>query len=298
MIARRTFALGCLALPLAPAPATAAPLRVVASFSILADLVRRVGGERVAVTSLIGPDADAHGFEPSPADAGRVAGAGLVVVNGLGLEGWIDRLVKASGRAAPPLVVASRGVTPIGEGGQASHGHDADPHAFQSVANARLYVATIRDALVAADPDGRDAYAANATAYLAELAALEAEIREGLARIPPARRRIITSHDAFAYFAAAYGIRLIAPRGVSSDSDVSARDVARIVRQIRAETIPALFLENVSDPRLLEQIARESGARIGGKLYSDALSKPEGPAASYVALMRANLGTLVAALRE
>lgn len=300
MIARRLLALCLLGLTLASGKAAAAPMPVVASFSILADLVRRVGGDRVEVTSLVGPDADAHGFEPSPADAGRVAGARLVVVNGLGLDGWIDRLVKAGGRSAPTLVVASRGVAAMADPGQPGHGHGhgMDPHAFQSVANARLYVATIRDALAAADPDGRDAYAANAAAYLAELATLEAEIRRELGRIPAGRRRVITSHDAFGYYAAAYGLRFIAPRGVSTDSDVSARDVARIVRQIRAEKVPAVFLENVSDPRLLEQIARESGARLGGRLYSDALSQPDGPAGSYVALMRANLRTLVAALGE
>jgi zinc/manganese transport system substrate-binding protein len=287
-----------------PAPPTE-KLAAVASFSVLADLVREIGGDRVEVTSLIGPDTDAHGFQPSPADAGRLARARLVVVNGLGFEGWMTRLVKASGTKAA-TVTASRGVKPIAEAGGHSHGHghghahgnDADPHAFQNIANVRLYVANIRDGLAAADPGGRATFEANATRYLGELDKLESEVRAEIGRILPARRRVITDHDAFAYFAAAYGLTFVAPRGVARESDVSARDVARIVRQVRAEKIPALFLENVADARLIEQIARESGARIGGKLYSDALSGPDGPAPTYAALMRHNARTLAAALAE
>lgn len=292
-------ALAAFALPVSvtgAAWAQADRMAVVASFTILADLAREVGGERVAVTALIGPNADAHGFEPSPADAGRLAAARVVLVNGLGFEGWIDRLVKASGTKGA-VVVASRGVKVRREEGH-DHGPGLDPHAFQDVANAKLYVVAIRDALAAADPAGRAVYETNAAAYLVTLDGLDREVREGIARIPPPRRRLITSHDAFAYFAAAYRIRFLALRGVSTADDISARDVARIVRQIKAEKIPAVFLENVSDPRLMEQIARESGARVGGRLYSDALSEPGGPAATYVAMVRANLQALVAALGD
>jgi len=303
---RETLLLGAL-LPIAPARAQTAPpaekLPVMASFSILADFVREIGGERVEAGSLIGPDADAHGFEPSPADAGRLAKARLVVVNGLGFEGWMGRLVAASGTKAA-VVKATTGVAAIeaeehdhGHGHAHAHGHH-DPHAFQSVANAKIYVANIRDALIAADPAGRAVYEANADRYLAGLTKLDAEVRAELGRIPKARRRVITDHDAFAYYAKAYDLAFIAPRGVAKESDVSARDLARIVRQIRAEKIPALFFENVADPRLVEQIARESGAKIGGKLYSDALSKPDGPAPTYLALMRHNARTLAAALAE
>lgn len=277
--------------PARPQPAPAAPMPVVATFSILADLVRQVGGERVLVASLVGPERDAHGFEPSPADAARIAAARLVVANGLGLEGWIDRLAKTAGGRAG-IVTASRGVAPIAAAG------GGDPHAFQDVANAKLYVANIRDALAAADPAGAEVFAANGARYLAELDRLEAEIRAGIGRIPAARRRVITSHDAFAYFAAAYGLGFVAPRRVANQADISARDVAGIVRQVRAEKIPAVFLENVSDARLMDRIARESGARIGGRLYADALSEPDGPAASYAALMRHNLRTLSAALAD
>lgn len=309
-LTRRDALLLCALVGIAPARAqTAAPsdkLPVMASFSILADFVRQVGGDGVEVGSLIGPDADAHGFEPSPADAGRLARARLVIVNGLGFEGWMGRLVVASGTKAT-VVKATTGIQAIeeadhghghGHGHDHGHSHGSDPHAFQSIPNARVYVTNIRDALIAADPAGKQTYGANAERYLSELKTLDEEVRAELGRIPKARRRVITDHDAFAYYGKAYGLAFVAPRGVAKESDVSARDLARIVRQIKAEKIPALFFENVSDPRLIEQIARESGARIGGKLYSDALSGPDGPAPSYAALMRHNAKTLAAALAE
>ncbi|MEE8626647.1 MULTISPECIES: metal ABC transporter substrate-binding protein [Methylobacterium] len=283
-------------------PGKAEPTRVVATFSILGDLVRQVGGERVAVTTLVGPNGDAHSFVPAPADAQAVAAARLVVVNGLGFEGWIDRLIKASGTKAT-VVVAARGVVPIeeDEGAQDhSHAHDhaVDPHAWQNVANAKRYVAAIRDGLSAADPAGKAVYAANATAYLAQLDALDAEIRTALTAIPEARRRIVTTHDAFGYFAKAYGLRFLAPQGVSSQSEATARDVAAIVRQVRRDRIPAVFLENVSDPRLMQQVARESGAKAGGRVFSDALSEPGGPATTYLDMMRHNVREFVAALKK
>ncbi len=274
-------------------------VKVVASFSILADLVRKVGGDRVEATALVGRNKDAHAFEPSPADSRRLADARLVVVNGLGLEGWLDRLVRASGSKAP-VVVASAGVQPrAGELDETRFGRDragVDPHAWQSVANARRYVANIRDALIEVDPAGKGTYAANAEMYLAKLNALEQEIRTTLAGIPPDRRRVITSHDAFGYFAEAYGIVFLAPEGLSTDAEPSARAVARIIRQIESARVEALFLENVVDPRLLQQIARETGARIGDTLYSDALTGPDGPAPNYIELMRHNLRALAAAM--
>jgi zinc/manganese transport system substrate-binding protein len=286
-----------------PAAAGDGPIRALASFSILGDLVRQVGGPHVAVTTLVGPDSDTHGFSPSPADARKAAQADIVFVNGLGLEGWLDRLVRVSAPRAP-VVVVSRGVVPIAARDEHDHGDGAgdhgdaaaDPHAWQSIANVRTYVANIADGLAGIDPAHAAAYRGAAAAYLAELDALDREVRAALDRIPPENRRIITTHDAFGYFAAAYGLRFIAPQGVATDSEASPRDVAAIIRQIRRDHVPAVFLENVSDPRQMEQIARESGARIGGKVYSDALSGPDGPAATYLDLMRANVRAFSAAL--
>lgn len=272
-------------------------LPVVASFSILADFVREVGGERVALTTLVGPDGDAHVYSPSPADAKAMAAASLVVVNGLKFEGWLTRLLKSSGTKAK-LATATEGVTPLkmqddGHG----HGHGGeDPHAWQSVSNAKVYVANILKALSAADPTGKAIYEANAAAYLGRLDALEAEIKTAVARIPADRRKAITSHDAFAYFAKAYGIAFVAPQGVSTEAEASARDVGRIIRQVKAQKVPAVFLENISNPRLAEQIARESGARIGGRLYSDALSGSDGPAGTYIAMMKHNISQIEKAL--
>jgi zinc/manganese transport system substrate-binding protein len=267
-------------------------IRVVASFSILADLVRNIGGERVVVRSLVGPGGDAHAYQPTPADAKALREAALVVVNGLGFEGWIDRLVKTS-KTFAPVVVATEGITPRRD----ADPHDGtDPHAWQSVANVRTYVANIRDGLVGIDPGAADAYRAAADAYLAELAALEAEVVASVGTIPADRRKIITTHDAFGYFGAAYGLELVAPEGVATEAEPSARDVARIIRQITTEKIPAVFMENVTDPRTIGRIASESGARVGGTLFSDALSPAGGPASTYLDMMRHNAKSLAAAL--
>src|SRR5262249_1316831 len=224
----------------------------------------------------------------------KVANAKIVIANGLGFEGWLGRLVRASGGRAT-LVVAARGVAPL----KAEHGDDsADPHAWQSVPNAKVYVANIRDALIAADPAGRSAYAASAAAYLAALDALDQEVRAAIAKIPPERRQVVSTHDAFGYFEQAYGIDFVAPLGVSTDAEPSARDVANIIRQIKAQKVPALFLENVVDPRLVQTLAKETGARIGGKLYSAALAETGGEAPTYLAMMRPNVGQIVAALRR
>ena len=274
---------------------TPSKLPVVATFSILADFARNVGGDRIDVAALVGPDGDTHVYQPKPADAEKLSAARLIVVNGLGLEGWIDRLIKASGAKAP-VIVATMSINPqkMREEGRIG----LDPHAWQSIANAKIYVANIRDGLIAADPGGEAAYRANAEHYLGKLDALEKEVLAEIAKIPPARRQIITTHDAFGYFGTAYGFRFIAPEGVSTETEASARDVAKIIRQIEAEKIPAVFLENVTDPRLARNIAAESGATIGGTLYSDALSPPNGPASTYIDMMRNNVRELSAALAK
>jgi zinc/manganese transport system substrate-binding protein len=283
-----------LAAMLVAAPARADDkLKAVASISIIGDMVKNVGGDRVEVVTLVGPNSDAHVFSPTPTDAKTLGAAKIVFVNGMGLEGWMTRLVTASGTKITP-VVTTTGVKPrqAEEGGH----HTVDPHAWQSVANAKLYVANIRDGLKKADPAGAAAYDANAKAYLDKLDALERAVRDTIGKIPPERRKIITTHDAFGYFGQAYGMQFIAPLGVSADSEPSARDIARIIAQIKRQNIPAVFMENISDPRMMQQVARETGARIGGTLYSDALSDGSGPAATYLDMMRNNIGEFAKAL--
>jgi zinc/manganese transport system substrate-binding protein len=275
-------------------------LKALASFSILADLVGNVGGTRVDVAMLVGPNGNAHVYAPSPADARRVADAKLVFVNGLGFEGWLDRLVKASASKAS-IIVASKGIKPREResGHDREHDHDhgrADPHAWQSVANVKIYVRNICDALLAADAGSKDVYESNLAAYAAKLDALDREARDTIGRIPNERRRVITSHNAFGYFQDAYGIEFTAPQGVSTEAEASAKDVAAIIRQIRTQKIAAVFLENVTDPRLVQQIANETGAKVGGVLYSDALTDATGDAPTYIDLIRHNLKQLAGAL--
>jgi zinc/manganese transport system substrate-binding protein len=293
---------GCLTLAASSLPVAAQNadrLKVVATFSILGDMVRNVGGERVEVATLVGPNGDAHVYSPTPADGRRLTEARIVFTNGLKFEGWIDRLVKSSGTKAVK-VEAAKGVKPLeSEDEGHGHGHDhggADPHAWQSIGNAKIYVANIRDALIAADEAGKATYEANAASYLKQLDEVEAEVKGLVAKIPPERRRIITSHDAFRYFEEAYGIDFVAPQGVSTESEASAKDVARIIQQIKREKIAAIFVENVSDARLMERIAKETGARIGSQVYSDALSEAGGPAGTYIDMMRHNIRAFSAAL--
>jgi zinc/manganese transport system substrate-binding protein len=266
-------------------------LNVVASFSILGDFVRNVGGDRVNVTTLVGPNADVHVYTPAPQDAKRVADAKLVFVNGLGLEGWLPRLVQSAGGKAA-IVVASSGIAPL------KRGSNADPHAWQAVANAKIYVANIRDALSAADTADAEAFRANAARYLGELDALDGEVKAAIAKIPPERRKVISTHDAFGYFAQAYGIQFIALLGVSTESEPSARDLADIIGEIKREKIPAVFLENMTDDRLIGRIAAETGAKVGGTLFSDALADEKGDSPTYIAMARHNIRALTSALER
>src|SRR5262245_3687369 len=272
-------------------------VKAVASFSILGDMVREVGGDRVEVVTLVGPDGDAHVYEPTPADAKNLAGSTILFVNGLGFEGWMDRLEKSSGFKGK-VVVASTGVKPrtMVEEEDGKPETITDPHAWQSLANGKLYVANIRDGLIAVDPDGKATYEANAAKYLDAIAKEETAVKTAIATLPKERRKIITSHDAFGYFGAAYGLEIIAPEGVSTESEASAQDVAKIIRQIKEQKIPAVFIENINDHRLLDQIARETDAKIGGALYSDALSEADGPVPTYLDMFRHNAGAIAAAL--
>jgi zinc/manganese transport system substrate-binding protein len=266
-----------------------ARLTVVASFSILGDFVRKVGGDAADVTTLVGPNGDAHVYAPAPQDAKKVADAKLLIVNGLGLEGWLPRLLQSSGSKAP-IVTASEGITPL------KLGSEADPHAWQAVDNAKIYVRNIRDALIQADPADADAFRKNAAGYLAELDALDQEVRAAIEKIPPARRRVICTHDAFGYFAMAYGIEFIAPIGVSTEDEPSARDVANIIGEIKRDKVPAVFLENITDNRLMRRIAEETGASVGGTLYSDSLTDEKGAAPTYIAMVKHNIKALISAL--
>ncbi len=287
---RRLIWFACLVLIATGIPARAGDrLNVVASFSILGDFVRNVGGDRVNVTTLVGPNSDVHVYSPAPADAKKIADAKLVIINGLGLEGWLPRLVQSAGSKAA-IVAATDGIAPL------KIGSDADPHAWQSVVNARIYVANIRDALGAAAPADAEFFRANAELYLAKLDVLDREVREAIAQIQQARRKVISTHDAFGYFAAAYGIEFIAPLGVSTESEASARDIAGIITQIRTLKIPAVFLENISDPRLIRRISAETGAKVGGTLYSDSLTGEKGDAPTYIDMVRHNIKTLTSAL--
>ncbi|HEV7637091.1 MAG TPA: metal ABC transporter substrate-binding protein [Bradyrhizobium sp.] len=280
----------CLSLTVSVLPAHAqGRLNVVASFSILGDFAKNVGGDRVSITMLVGPDGDVHVYTPAPSDAQKIAAAKLLVINGLGLEGWLPRLLQASGSKAP-IITATRGIAPL------KLGSDADPHAWQSVENAGIYVANIRDALISADPADAEIFRGNAQSYLAKLDALDREVRLAIAQIPAPRRKVISTHDAFGYFAAAYGIQFVAPLGVSTESEASARDIAGIITQIKTSKIPAVFLENISDPRLIRRISAETGARIGGTLYSDSLTGEKGDVPTYIDMVRHNIKVLTSAL--
>jgi zinc/manganese transport system substrate-binding protein len=279
----------CVLLLIASPLHAAEQLKVVASFSILADFVRNVGGDRINLTTLVGSDSDVHVYTPAPSDAKRIADAKLVVVNGLGLEGWLPRLVQSSGSKAQ-VVTVSAGIAPL------KLGSAADPHGWQSVPNAKIYVTGIANALAAADPDDAEFFRAQAKAYLEKLETLDREVREAVAKIPPERRKVISTHDAFGYFAAEYGVQFIAPLGVSTETEPSARDIATIIGQIKAQKIPAVFLENISDDRLIRRIAAETGSKVGGTLISDGLTGEKGPAPTYIDMVRHNIKALTSAL--
>lgn len=284
-------------------------LPVVASFSILGDIVRAVGGERVEVSTLVGPDQDAHVFEPTPADAKKVAQAKLLVSNGLGFDPWLGKLARSAGYQGAS-VVASAGVKTIhapeeeghGDHGKTgkheAHGHgDVDPHAFQDPTKVMAYARNIGAALAKADPAGAGAYRANAAAYQAQLAELDAWAKQQFAAIPGAKRKVITSHDAFGYLGARYGIAFLAPQGISTDSEASAKDVATLIRQIKKDRIKAVHIENMTNPRLLEQLGRDTNVTMGSALYADALSPAGGPGDTYLKLMRHNIAELAKSMR-
>jgi zinc/manganese transport system substrate-binding protein len=293
----RCLAAACLILawPTQNTAAITSPTRVVVSFSILEDIVRQIGAQDVAVTRLIGPDSDAHVFEPTPDQARLLAGAQLFIINGLGLEGWLTRLTR-SAQYRGPVIVATEGITPITTTEAGNTTPSPDPHAWQDARNAITYAENIARALASNDPAHADAYQRRFRQYKTELEALDRHVRDELGAIPLGKRRVITSHGAFAYYGKAYGVTFLAPEGVSTDSEPSAKTIADLIRQIRREGIKALFIENISDPRLVEELAREAGATLGPPLYSDALSRPTGPASTYIRMIEYNTTALKAGM--
>jgi len=302
------------------------PTRVVATFSILGDMAERIGGKHLAITTLVGPGGDAHVYQPTPAAARAVSEAEVLIVNGLEFEGWLDRLINASDFNGM-RVVATEGVEPIAfeddkdehteikhhddhgdehaedehhdsHGDEHAHRHDGafDPHAWMNLGNAIMYVDNITAALAQANPDNTATFYENRDAYVAEIQSLDAEIQKLMSGLPESRRTVVTSHDAFQYFGRNYGLTFLAPQGLSTDSEASAQDVARLIEQMRVESISAVFVENIADSRLLQQIANETGATIGGTLYPGALSGPDGSAPTYLDMMRHNATTLAQAL--
>lgn len=269
-------------------------LQVVTSFSILADMTHQVGGDHIQVTNMVGPDADAHTYEPTPDDAKALLNARLIIKNGLGFEPWLDRLVTSTETKAP-VVSASHGVIPrsLDEDGETI----PDPHAWHNLANIELYISNITKALIAADPANKTDYEHNSQAYLKKIYALLAEAKTKLGSLPVGNRKVVTSHDAFGYLGQAYGIDFMAPQGLSTEREPSAAEVAALITQIRQAKVKAVFMENIKDARLLKQIADESGARIGGTLYSDALAAT-GPASTFTGLFEYNLNTLYNALSK
>jgi len=282
----------------AGAQTNAPQVKAVATFSILGDVVRQVGGDRVDVFTLAGPGEDAHVFTPSPSHARTVADAAVVFSNGLGFEGWMTRLIRSSGYKGLHTVV-SQGVEAMKENRKHGHGHSHghhDPHAWQNPKNVMLYVGNITKGLCEVDAQGCDSYQANARAYTERLRELDREVHAAWNGVAAGRRKVITSHDAFAYYGQAYGVQFLSPQGVSTEAEASARGVARLIRQIKAENIRALFVENISDPRLIEQIARETGIQSSGVLFSDSLSDERGPAATYIDMVRHNTAALIDAI--
>ena len=250
-------------------------LKVVASFSILGDMVKQVGQDRVDVETIVGRNGDAHVYEPTPQDMKQLAAADMVFMNGLGFEGWIARLIQASGFKGI-TIVASKNIHPrlVFEGKLVE-----DPHAWHSIPNVITYIHNIRDGLIQKDPDHKAFYEDNAKAFIQRLSTLDAEIRQTLSKIPPNQRKIITAHDAFGYFGHSYGIEFLAPIGTNTESEPCAQDMVKLIKAIRRYGVKTIFLENITNPKLIEQLAHETGARWGC-LYSDALSTVEGPAAT------------------
>lgn len=278
-------------------------IRVIASFSILADLIKNVAGNHISLTTFVGPNASTHIYEPTPRDAQALKNAHIIFINGLHLEGFIDRLIIASGTKAR-LVKVSANISPLENknhehNAQRHHYHgNLDPHAWQAISNVEIYVKNIATAFCEIDEKSCTSYSKNAESYIQKLKAMQEALKNKIATIPKDKRIIITSHDAFGYFAQEYDFTILAPQNASTEAEATAADVAKLIKQIKANKATALFVENISNPRLIKQISKETGLKIGGTLYSDALSNENGPAATYLDMMEHNVKTIIEAITE
>jgi zinc/manganese transport system substrate-binding protein len=269
-------------------------VKILATFSVLQNLAQEIGKDRVEVGTLVPRNGDPHVYEPTPSDVKKISEADLILVNGLGFEGWLERLIKAA-QYKGKLVVCTEYIHPrlVFEGTLIK-----DPHAWHSIPNAKIYVRNIADALKKADPAHAIYYEKNTLAYLKELTALDEKIRRKLDKIPPKKRKIITAHDAFGYLGHAYGIQFLSPQGISTESEAKIQSVIALIKQIKEQNIRTLFIENISDSKMIQQISQETEAKIGGILYSDALSEAHGKAPTYLAMMAYNTEMLLDAMRE
>ncbi|WP_074380949.1 metal ABC transporter solute-binding protein, Zn/Mn family [Bartonella doshiae] len=278
-------------------------IRVVASFSILADLVKNVGGDSISISTFVGPNASIHIYEPTPRDVQALKNAHIIFINGLHLEGFIDRLITASGTKAL-LVEVSANIPPLNiqhqkhSAQEHNHYSDIDPHAWQTIPNVEIYVKNIATAFCKIDQQSCVKYNRNSSAYIQKLKIAQETLKTKIATIPKDKRVIITSHDAFSYFAKEYGFTMLAPQSASTETEATAADVAKLIKQIKTNKAAALFVENISNPRLIKQISRETGLKIGGTLYSDALSNENGPAATYLDMMEHNIKTIIDAITK
>lgn len=283
--------------------AYAAPLPVVASFSILGDVAKQVGGNRVVVTNLVGANQNSHAYQMTSGDIKKIRSAKLVLLNGLGLEG--ADVVRAVRQSKVPYAEATKGISALKapeDGGHHDHdGHDHhhgefDPHVWTDPLLMLTYAKNVGDALIKADPAGKAYYQQRLTAYQNQLKKLHANTQAAFNSVPVAKRKVLTGHDSFAYMARRYNIHFIAPQGVSNSAEPSAKTVASIIRQIKRENIRAVFTENIKDTRMIDRIASETGVRVSGKLYSDALGNA--PANTYIGMYTYNVSMLANAMKK
>nr|WP_143529933.1 metal ABC transporter substrate-binding protein [Salibaculum halophilum] len=274
-------------------PAQAERLKVVTTFTVIADMARNVAGESADVVSITKPGAEIHNYQPTPRDLVRASDADLLLWNGLNLERWFEQFVANLGDI--PSVTVSAGIDPIAIG-EGSYAGTPNPHAWMGLDNALVYIDNIAAALAQADPANADRYAANAAAYKAELRATLAPLRDAIAQVPEGRRWLVTCEGAFSYLARDFGLRELYLWPMNADQVGTPQQVRAVIDGVRANDIPVVFCESTVSTRPAEQVARETGAAYGGVLYVDSLSGPDGPVPSYLDLLRVTAETVVEGL--